>query len=833
MSIPELPESIINLPAVEYVSRVSQALPEGNVLFKAQPGAGKSTGLPLGLLVQGNVKGEIIVLEPRRLAARAVAERLAWHLHEKVGERIGLRMRQDTRVSDKTELLVVTEGVLTRMIQDDPSLENVGLIIFDEFHERSLHADTGLAFSLEVQRDLRSDLRLLLMSATLDLDHHQEHLQIVSSFTCAVRQHPVAIVYLGDSSDALESSIVKAVLAAMDDHVGDILVFLPGVAEINRTHRKLSTHIDSTRATLHTLHSGVSRQAQQLATASASDQHRRVILSTSLAETSITIPGVTVVVDSGLERRGRVDTATGAQLLETVMASQASATQRAGRAGRTAPGVCYRLWSEAGHTRRAANWQPEILRADLAPLIIELNIWGAAQASDLPWLDAPPSALLSRAESLLMLLGLKNATGLTSIGRIAARIPVHPRIAAMLIWSVHWGMEITACEIAVRLEEKQKSATGIDIENITGVVLTHVLERRQAQLRTLLARLVPATDFPYSKRADRNLPSLAILLAQAFPDWIAKRRPGDAGRFQLACGAGVIIDSDDALAHSEWLVVAQLGGASRQARIFKAISLDVDELKRYCDDRFETRDVVDWDEKQQRVQAEQRLMLGQLVVYKKPNQEISDSDRTKGLLKGIMYESLDCLPWNEECRQWQARVLRMRDLPEGVSGSSWPDVSDESLLAECADWLAPYITRTGSIKGLQQLDLLSVLKYMLDYEQQLLLDKFLPLHYAVPSGSRIRLDYTVEGNPRLSVKLQEMFGYAENPHVAMGHVALKVELLSPARRAVQITEDLANFWENSYPAVKKDLAGRYPKHYWPDNPLEAQATNRAKPRRKK
>lgn len=832
MSLTQLPQSISTLPASAYVPHVSQALCAGNVLFKAQPGAGKSTGLPLGLLIQGKIAKRIILLEPRRLAARAVAERLAWHLQEKVGERIGLRMRSDTRVSNKTELLVVTEGVLTRMIQDDPLLDDIGLIVFDEFHERSLHADTGLAFSLEVQRELRSDLRLLLMSATLDMADYQEHLHIVSSFECAVRQHPVDIVYLGDNRDRLEQRIVNAVVDAMARHMGDILVFLPGVAEINRTLRQLTAHIDVAHTTVHILHSGVSRQAQQLATAPATDTHRRVILSTSLAETSITISGVTVVVDSGLERRGRIDTSTGAQLLETVSASQASAIQRAGRSGRTAPGVCYRLWSEAGHARRALNWQPEILRADLAPLVIELNLWGAMQVSDLPWLDVPPKALISRAESLLVLLGLRHADGLTSTGRIAARLPVHPRIAAMLIWSVQWAMEAEACDIAVHLEDQPKSVTGVDIEDKLQCVLADSLKRRQTQLMRMLHHLLPPKNLSDSKKYT-DKPSIAILLAQAFPDWIAKGRPGKTGRFQLACGAGVVVDSDDALAHSDWLVVTELGGAARQARVFKAVSLNVDELYRYCDERFIQMNIVDWDEKNQRVQAEQRLMLGHLIVRQRPKKDISESDKIKGLLKGIMLLGLDCLPWTLESRQWQARVLRMRDLPKGIPNNAWPDVSDASLLDSCEDWLTPHITQMNSIKTLQQLDLLSVLKCLLDYDQQLQLDSYFPAYYTVPSGSRIRLDYAVEGNPRLQVKLQEMFGYANNPTVAKGQIALKVELLSPARRPVQITEDLANFWENSYSAVKKEMAGRYPKHHWPDNPLEAQATQRTKPRKKK
>jgi ATP-dependent helicase HrpB len=802
-------------------NKIATALSDRNVMLRAEPGAGKSTGLPLALLLNGNVQGKIILLEPRRLAARSVAQRLAFHLGEKVGQRVGLRMRADTRVSAATQLTVVTEGVLTRLLQDDPTLDGVALVIFDEFHERSLHADFGLALCLEVQQALREDLRLLLMSATLDAEAIHTQLQDVQQFHCTVRQHPVETVWVGEHSAPLEQRIVQIVLTAIEDQEGDVLVFLPGVAEINRTAQLLEPRLNAT-AELHRLHSGVALAAQLQATAPASTSHRRVILATSLAETSITIDGVRVVVDSGLERRSRVDNSSGAQRLETVMASQASATQRAGRAGRTSAGACYRLWSEQGHSRRTAHWQPEIHRADLAPLLLELGLWGASGDNDLPWLDAPPSASLSRAEALLNRLGLWKQGQLTPMGRAVAALPVHPRIGYMLVWADNNGAAALACRLAVWLDEQTRGSFGVDLEPLLNQALPSSLQRRADQL----ARLLKARD------SQGKLPSAAVLLAQAYPDWIAQRRSGEPGRFLLACGAGVVINDEDALAHCQWLSVAQLGGGGSQLRIFKAAELNIDELEQYSPELFDNVKHLDWDDKQQRVLAERRRMLGNLVVDTKPLHDISSSDKANALVVGIRHRGVDCLPWNDECREWQARVQRMGELSQHGQESAWPAVDDDALMTHLEEWLLPWLDGVGSIKALQQLDLYKYLNAMLNYRQQVLMDECLPKRYTVPSGSQIRLSYVQTGNPVLSVRLQEMLGCAVNPSVAQGQILLKVELLSPARRPVQVTTDLANFWTNSYPAVKKDMAGRYPKHAWPDDPLAAQPTTHARRRKR-
>ncbi|MDB4223931.1 ATP-dependent helicase HrpB [Granulosicoccus sp.] len=819
-----LPDSVLALPVMALASDIAKTLADRNVLLRAEPGAGKSTGLPLALLLNGGLRGNIILLEPRRLAARSVAQRLASHLGEKVGQRVGLRMRAETRVSSATQLTVVTEGVLTRLLQDDPTLEGVALVIFDEFHERSLHADFGLALCLEVQQALRDDLRLLLMSATLDTEAMHSQLLGAQQFHCSVRQHPVETMWVGEHSAPLEQRIVQTVLTAIEDQTGDVLVFLPGVAEINRTARLLEPRLNA-KTELHRLHSGVGLTAQLKATAPAANSQRRVILATSLAETSITIDGVRVVVDSGLERRGRIDSSSGAQRLETVLASQASATQRAGRAGRTSAGVCYRLWSEQGHSRRTANWQPEIHRADLAPLLLELGLWGASNGNDLPWLDSPPAASLSRAETLLNQLGLWNQGQLTPIGRKVAALPVHPRIGHMLVWAEDKGVAALACRLAVWLDEQTRGG-GVDLEPLLNQALPSTLQRRADQL----ARLLKARG----TRGDS--PSAAVLLAQAYPDWIAQRRPGsglgEAARFLLACGGGVVINNEDELAHCQWLSVAQIGGAGSQLRIFKAMELNISELEKYSPELFSDVKHLDWDATQQRVLAERRRMLGNLVVDSKPLHDISNSDKANALLLGIRQLGIDCLPWSDDCREWQARVQRMGKLSLQGQEKSWPTVDDESLMTQLEEWLLPWLDGVGSIKALQHLDLHKNLNAMLDYRQQVLMDEWLPKRYTVPSGSQIRLSYVQPGNPVLSVRLQEMLGCAVNPSVARGQILLKIELLSPARRPVQVTTDLANFWTNSYPAVKKDMAGRYPKHLWPDDPLAAQPTAYAKRRKR-
>lgn len=799
---------------------IANALIDNDVMLSAEPGAGKSTGLPLSFLLSTPIQGNIILLEPRRLAARSVAGRLASHLGEEIGQTIGLRMRFDTRISAQTRLTVVTEGVLTRILQSDPSLEGVSLVIFDEYHERSLHADLGLALCLEVKQALRDDLRLLLMSATLDTAQIQSGSHRFKHFHCATKQHHVETIWEGEQSSPLIQRVVQTTLKAYEEQKGDILVFLPGVAEINNVARLLKPRLNK-NLELHVLHGNVDLASQENATANAKSGVRRVILSTSLAETSITIDGVTVVIDSGVERRSKIDAGTGAQRLETVQSSQASATQRAGRAGRTQAGVCYRLWSESGHTRRTAQWQPEIFRADLSPLLLETGLWGATDIDDLPWVDAPPKAGIAMAEQLMSRLGLWHDKKLTQRGRIVATLPVHPRLGHMMMWAADHNSLDLSCKIAALLEERTQRSRQIDFSSDLEHPQIKSVKHRASQLSKLLE----------NRKTNDDPPGAATVLAQAFPDWIAQRRSGESGRFQIASGAGVIIDKDSELAHCQWLAVAQLGGNSSQLKIFKALPLCIDELEEFTPEFFESTVLLDWDENKQRVIAEKRTMMGSLVVTTRPYQDLTNDDKAKALINGIRRIGISNLSWTQECLEWQARVTRMQDINTRDKVSNWPKVDNDSLSNTLEIWLLPWIEGIGTLKALKQVNLLQALKGHLDFQQQSLLDKYLPTHYTVPSGSKIRLSYLSNGGPVLSVRLQEMFGCKENPSIAMGQIPLKVELLSPAQRPVQVTADLANFWTTSYPAVKKEMAGRYPKHIWPDDPLNTEPTRRAKPRK--
>lgn len=828
------------LPIDAVSDEVCEHLHSGNVVLQAEPGAGKSTGLPLAILNAG-FPDKILMLEPRRIAAENVAARLAAQLDEPMGQTIGLRMRGRTVVSNSTRLEVVTEGVLTRILQGDPMLEGVGLVIFDEFHERSLNADLGLALCLDVQRDVRDDLRLLLMSATLDSDLLCDHLGSARSVRCEVKQHPVEIIWRSIGRSSMSHAVAQTILEAVEQFTGDALVFLPGVSEIHRVDRLLQDKLPANVA-IHRLHRGITGKAQAAATNtnSADSNTRRVILSTSIAETSITIDGVSIVIDSGIERRSRLDAPSGIERLESVMASKASATQRTGRAGRTRAGVCYRLWTEESHASRAASWQPEILRSDLSALLLESGRWGVSDIFTLPWIDAPPVSAIDQARATLQNLGIWSANGLTTYGKAVAKFPLNPRIAHMLLWGAVNGCLAKAAGMAALLDDMPRQPS-VDLTSALGN-LSPVHTRKQQQLSDLARQILDNT--PQVAKALQALNGTGngagaqidhgTILAQAYPDRIAKRRKtgqdSNDVRYQLSCGAGAVLHEDDPITLHEYIVVASLGGQAREARIFSALPVLISDLQSCSAKLFNSTDAVQWDDKAERVVAERRQLLGSLTISSQKITDISVELRAATLIEGIKKLGLESLSWSDEAREWQARVERLRVL-EG-DDTDFPAVNDKSLISDLESWLLPYLDTVNSLKELKKLDLSSILRAMLDYPQQQRLDAQLPQKYKVPSGALHKIRYNEDGNPVLAVKLQEMFGCRDNPSVANGRITLKVELLSPARRPVQVTEDLANFWHNSYTLVKKDLAGRYPKHPWPEDPLNAEATARAKPRKK-
>lgn len=826
-------KSVLPIEAVS--DEVCQSLRRGNVVLQAEPGAGKSTGLPLHILAAG-FDGKILMLEPRRIAAENVASRLAAQLGESLGHSIGLRMRGRTVVSKNTRLEVVTEGVLTRILQNDPLLEGIGIIIFDEFHERSLHADLGLALCLDVQRDVRDDLRLLLMSATLDSDALGKHLGITDPITCEVRQHTVEIKWRAIGRSSMLHAAAQTVTEAVENHDGDALVFLPGVAEIQRVANLLKEKLPGS-IEVHRLHRGITSTAQTAATRPSKADTRRVILCTSIAETSITIDGVSIVVDSGVERRSRLDASTGIERLESVMASKVSATQRAGRAGRTRPGVCYRLWSEESHPSRAASWQAEILRSDLTSLLLESWQWGVADIFTLPWIDPPPLGAIEQARSLLTKLGIWSTDGLSAQGRAIARLPVDPRIGHMLIWSAANDSLHQAVRLAALLDDMPR-LSDVDFTNAL-LNLSSGHKRKQKQLTELVQQIIASTptlisDLRSGDDANSGPLDPGVLLVQAYPDRVARRRASGRDnndiRYQLSGGSGAVLHEHDPITTHEYIVVASLGGQGSESRIFTALPLNIAELQQCSANLFETQDQVQWDDKLERVIAERQQRLGSIIISRQTITEISPDLRSAALVDGIRKQGIGTLGWSDETREWQSRVQRLRTL-EG-DATDLPLVDDSNLLADIENWLLPYLSNVNSFKALKKLDLQSIFRAMLDYPQQQRLDRLLPLKYEVPSGALHNLRYTDEGNPVLAVKLQEMFGCVENPTIADGRILLKIELLSPARRPVQITEDIANFWQNSYAQVKKDLAGRYPKHPWPDDPLSAEATARAKPRKR-
>lgn len=857
------------LPILDCLPELLSALEQRNELvLEAPPGAGKTTCVPLALLDASWLgDGIILVLEPRRIAARSAADRMANLLGEKVGGTVGYRIRLDSCVGPQTKIEVITEGVLIRRLQSDPSLEGVAAVVFDEFHERSLDADLGLALCLQgrdIFREASDPLKLVVMSATLDgaavaeliSDDAQGAAPIVRSVG---RAYPVELIYSCKLSKTsmpfyeLCASVVAAINTALTNNSGGILVFLPGRAEIQAVLKQLqnSAAINS-GVELSSLYGDLSVDAQRRVIAPAKAGVRKLVLATAIAETSLTVDGVEVIIDSGLSRLSHFDPASAMSRLHTVRLSKAASAQRAGRAGRLAPGVCYRLWSESQQGSLQDFTPPEILQADLTPLALQLICWGVGSPDELRWLNTPSPAHYTQSLELLRQLGVVSGSEgqyqLTSHGKRVAALPLHPRLSHMLVRACELGLKKLGCDIAAILSERDPLSSrrgsvddiGCDIEhrlmwlrdakNSHGVGQRKRLQRQSKQYTQMCSGI----DVVESVNDCAALHWAGLLLAFAYPDRIAQKRlpkgaanlPEHSLNYRLSNGRSVVLAQGDALGSVNYLACSEVGGRQGDSRdrVYMAASLDVNILQQYLPDLLSTRDQVRWDDEQERFVAQRQQCLGALVVKQEALKTI-DPERKGAVLCALIRErGLQMLPWTPELKQWCARIELIRPLQ---SDADWPNVSEQALRDVLELWLAPYLNEVRHIDDFNRVDLKAALQAQLPWPLPNQLDELVPERFKVPSGSRIAIDYTVQP-PVLAVRLQEMFGCVETPSVAGKQVKLLVHLLSPAKRPLQVTQDLAGFWSGSYEQVKKDMKGRYPKHFWPDNPLECAPTARVK-----
>lgn len=832
-----------SLPITPVLPQLVAALRDAtNVVLQAPPGAGKTTLVPLALVDESWLQGrKIVMLEPRRLATRAAAHRMAALRNERVGETVGYRVRRDTKVSARTRIEVVTEGVLTRMLNSDPTLDGVGLLIFDEFHERSIHADLGLALALHSQRLVRDDLRLLVMSATLAGEPLARLLGGAPIVRSEGRSFPVEMRHLARRDDQrLEGAMASAVQRALRETSGDILAFLPGQGEIGRVLELLRESADAVE--LHPLFGNLTFDQQDAALRPSPSGRRKVILATSIAESSLTIDGVRVVVDSGLSRIPRFSPRSGMERLETVRVSRASADQRAGRAGRQAPGMCYRLWAPEEDAHLRAFSSPEILDADLAPLALELAAAGV-DAGELPWLDAPPAGALQQGRTLLQWLDVLDASGhVTAHGREVASLGAHPRLAHMLVRAHTQGHGALACDLAALLEERDPlqgegfthdADLRLRAELVRRARRGERLPDRAGEMRVRRDAVMRIAESARAWRRELRIHpdaewaddvSIGRVLALAFPDRVAQRR-GDTSRFVMRSGGGVSFRDSPALAREPWLVIAETDGRSPEAGVYLAADLSLDDIRDDFGSQLVNEERVAWDDATGSVKAVRRELLGALTL-REVRVTQPDADLVRDCVRDhLIATRLAALTWSDSARAVRERLVFVhRHLTD------WPDVGDEALIATIDHWLVPHLTGVRNATQLAAIDLGGHLLGMLEWKQRSALDVLAPTHYTAPTGSRLPIDYADPAAPVLRVRIQEMFGLAQGPRVLDGRVPVTLHLLSPAHRPLQVTQDLAGFWRSSYLDVRKDGKGRYPRHYWPDDPLVAEPTRRAKPR---
>jgi ATP-dependent helicase HrpB len=814
-----------SLPIDTVLVELTAALDGNNAaVLVAPPGAGKTTRVPLVLLDEPWAKGKkILVLEPRRLAARAAAERMASTLGEQVGGTVGLRVRFGSKVSKYTRIEVVTEGVFTRLVLDDPSLEGVTAVLFDEFHERSLDADLGLALAREAQQGLRQDLKLLVMSATLDGARVATLLGNAPVVESEGRAFLVETCHLGrDPRTPIERQVAEAVARALRAEVGSLLVFLPGAGEIRRTEALLKESVADANVDIVALYGALETREQDRAILASSPGRRKIVLATSIAETSLTIEGVRVVIDSGLSRVPRYEPDVGLTRLETVRVSRAAADQRRGRAGRTEPGVCYRLWDEPQTGSLEPFTRPEILSADLSSFVLDLAQWGAADPAKLAWLDPPPNAALNEARTLLVELGAIDAEGrITEEGRKLRALPLPPRLARMVVDAAEEGAGELAARIAAIITERGLGGADVDLQHRLDN-FRRDRSRRADDARAMVKRWTETAD--RSRKSGEGSPG--SILALAYPDRIAKNRGGGSGAFLLANGRGGLVDPTSSLAREPFLAVAELTGAAAASRIVLAAPITLSEIEARFAGAIENRDAMSFDAATGSLRARRSRRLGGLILAEQTRPVAADTGSARLLAEGIVGRGVHKLPWSKAQLQFRNRVNFLRR----AEGEEWPDLTDNTLARTPDEWLAPFLVGKTALSQIGAGDLAAALDTLLPWNLRKQLDAEAPTHFNAPSGSQVPIDYEAEEGPKLAIRVQELFGLGVHPAIAGGRVPLLIELLSPAHRPVQVTRDLPGFWRGSYKDVRADLRGRYPKHPWPDDPLTAPATRRAKPR---